>query len=568
MTKYVFTVGAKNMTGNLNWNANGTLNNLAIVDGFNSGGTQTCNFNSMLPGGKGYDDWGRLLGVDCGSGQWGQTYSYDNYDNLSKSASISGRIGTNWNPVYNPSNNHCSGCTYDANGDVTGDGNNVYGWNEFAKVAWTATSGTPTCGSSGRCAVYDAFGRMVEQTIGSTFRERWITQLGETAYMTGTSPIYAYWPAPMGGKVLLYGNSTNYDYLHADWLGNARIDSSLTSNTVTTDQAYSPYGELYDIFGSDVGQNEGFAGMTGNFAPGTTTPVMWDTPNRELSMVGRWLSPDPASAGWNQYAYSTNPNSQVDPSGLHPVASYPWYWPENPGGMDWASVGLSGGLFVNGQNGGGSPGGGTVAADQDLEQAISFAIELAVEEDEEAQDAAPLDPFNLLASAFGSASDLSDIMAGAGNSPVFLQGCGGPQIPCVAVLDTLQPPATINYADDGSMISAEQPYNWTIEDNAGAPIQFAHATEWILALSDGGTEYEPLFETAAPNGSGTDHLGFGPGSPPNDAFMSAQAVSVQIGGEGPIYLLNQTNLIGASMGNGIFTSFSKPFYGTQYPFTP
>lgn len=32
---------------------------------------------------------------------------------------------------------------------------------------------------------------------------------------------------------------------------------------------------------------------------------------------GRWLTPDPAGAGWNQYAYPTNPNSATDPSGLY-----------------------------------------------------------------------------------------------------------------------------------------------------------------------------------------------------------------------------------------------------------
>jgi hypothetical protein len=33
-------------------------------------------------------------------------------------------------------------------------------------------------------------------------------------------------------------------------------------------------------------------------------------------MLGRWLSPDPAGVGWNQYAYTTNPNSFIDPIGL------------------------------------------------------------------------------------------------------------------------------------------------------------------------------------------------------------------------------------------------------------
>lgn len=38
------------------------------------------------------------------------------------------------------------------------------------------------------------------------------------------------------------------------------------------------------------------------------------------SQQGRWLSPDPAGTGWNQYSYATNPLISVDPSGL---ACYP-----------------------------------------------------------------------------------------------------------------------------------------------------------------------------------------------------------------------------------------------------
>ena len=50
---------------------------------------------------------------------------------------------------------------------------------------------------------------------------------------------------------------------------------------------------------------------------------MYDTPNWELqgSQQGRWLSPDPAGAGWNLYAYATNPKSAIDPSGL----AVQWY---------------------------------------------------------------------------------------------------------------------------------------------------------------------------------------------------------------------------------------------------
>jgi hypothetical protein len=171
-------------------------------------------------------------------------------------------------------------------------------------------------------------GRCVNREHVSRHRvwyEQWFTQAG-TVWMSGSTINFAYWPTPGGGRVLIYGNSTNFDYLHPDWLGNARIDSDLTNHTVSTDQAYTPYGEIYDIFGANVGQNEIFGTMRGLFAFGTTTPVMWDTPNRELSVVGRWLSPDPARQGWNAYAYVSNPLSFVDPTGLDPCPANSDSW--------------------------------------------------------------------------------------------------------------------------------------------------------------------------------------------------------------------------------------------------
>jgi len=335
MNTFEFEVGntPANLTGTLTWNQNGTLSSLHIADGFNRSGSQTCNSNSSGSGG-GYDDWGRLVGFDCGSGNWGQQYSYDNYDNLSKSV-LSGRTGTTWNPGYSATTNHyaCSGCTYDSNGNVTYDGNYVYGWDEFSKLKWTATSGTPTCGSSGGCAVYDAFGRMVEQSNGSSWTERWITQLSETAYMTGSTISWAYWPAPGTGTVLIAGNGSSFNYMHKDWLGSARITSDLTNHTITDDVGYTPFGEVYQQFGTNYSSYYEFAGMFENFDPA----VMRDTPNRELSYVGRWLSPDPWGNGavdlskaqdWNRYAYVlNNPLSYTDPLGLQtcPYGAHSYY---------------------------------------------------------------------------------------------------------------------------------------------------------------------------------------------------------------------------------------------------
>jgi len=310
MTNWTFQVGTTaSETGALTWNANGTLRQLAIVDGFNSGGSQTCTFGTSSV--MGYDDIGRLLSDNCGS-VWAQTFSYDLYDNLTKSGSIS------WNPGYNPANNHYStGASYDNSGNLKGDSIHTYTWEQFGKLSSIDSS---ACGTNGECVTYDAMGRIVETSYNSVYTEIWYTQLGK-AYMTGGStPYYAYWPTPGNGTVEVNGNAVTFYYMHKDWLGSARISSTLVNHTVVSDQAYAPYGDVYNKLATGAGvPAQMFAGDTQDIISG-----IFDTPNRELNASqGRWLSPDPAGAGWNQYAYATNPNSFVDPSGLCPNCDYP-----------------------------------------------------------------------------------------------------------------------------------------------------------------------------------------------------------------------------------------------------
>jgi hypothetical protein len=97
MKTYKFTVSTTpaSMVGNLTWNPNGTLRTLAITDGFNNNGTQTCNFGTSST--AGYDDLGRIVDDDCGS-VWAQTFSYDQYNNLTNAGS------STWNPGYNSKN--------------------------------------------------------------------------------------------------------------------------------------------------------------------------------------------------------------------------------------------------------------------------------------------------------------------------------------------------------------------------------------------------------------------------------------------------------------------------------
>jgi RHS repeat-associated protein len=158
---------------------------------------------------------------------------------------------------------------------------------------------------------------MVETSYNGAYTELWYTQLGKV-YMIGSGPYYAYWPAPGNGTAEVNGNAVTAYYMHKDWLGSARISQTIISHTVESDQAYAPFGEVYNKLTTG-------AGVPAQMFTGDTQDVIggiFDTPNRDLNASqGRWLSPDPAGAAWNQYAYvNSNPLSNIDPSGL---ACYP-----------------------------------------------------------------------------------------------------------------------------------------------------------------------------------------------------------------------------------------------------
>jgi len=98
MKTYAFTVNGNADTGTLNWNANGTLQQLAIVDNIpNTKDSQTCNYT--------YDDLARIGGqdangyrVDCGS-SWQQLFTYDSFGNITKTGTSS------FVPIYSATQN-------------------------------------------------------------------------------------------------------------------------------------------------------------------------------------------------------------------------------------------------------------------------------------------------------------------------------------------------------------------------------------------------------------------------------------------------------------------------------
>jgi RHS repeat-associated protein len=308
MKTWSFTIGALNESATLTWNPNRTLKTLAITDGFNASGTQTCHYNPTDSTGTGYDDVGRLVGVNCGT-PWSQTYTYDQYDNFSKSGT------TNWNPGYSisPSNNHMlNGATYDGNGRVTYDTNNSYAWDVYGKMI-TANSGSSlgSCGAAGvTCVTYDAFGRPAQKNVAATITEFLYSPIGLTAIMSGTTTNNMRVPVPGGAIFNSSSTGLGNTVLHMDWLGTARVGYAL-GGTKVLETSISPYGEKYA-----TSTGTGLLNFTGDFQD--LYSGLYDTPNREFDVTSgsRWLSPDPARMSWNGYAYPTNPNSSTDPSGL------------------------------------------------------------------------------------------------------------------------------------------------------------------------------------------------------------------------------------------------------------
>ena len=128
MTQYQAKVGSYSVTGALTWNTNGSLYSLGITDTNNSANNQTCTYQR--------DDLARLSSVNCGSGNWGQGFTYDPLGNIGKSQ-LSGHTGQVFSVSYATTTNRITttGYVYDANGNLTSDGTHNYTWDAEGKLA-------------------------------------------------------------------------------------------------------------------------------------------------------------------------------------------------------------------------------------------------------------------------------------------------------------------------------------------------------------------------------------------------------------------------------------------------
>jgi RHS repeat-associated protein len=293
------------ISGALTLNTNSSIKQMTINDGNDSTKNQTCSYSM--------DDLNRLNSANCGS-VWSQTFAYDPFGNISKSANA----GTNYAALYGGQFNQVTGGTtaaYDANGNQVQNTAGIFGWNAAAQLVSTSM-GSGTAAQ----AFYDALGRMVETVSGSTSTQFVYSPLGtQLAVVQNGTLMSGLVPLP-GGDTAVY-NSAGLNYIrHTDMLGSSRL-ATTWNHAIYSKDAYAPYGEPYD---ETATTDRSFTGQDSDL---TQNAGMYDFQFRKLdSTSGRWLSPDPS--GWsavdltnpqslNRYAYANNsPLASVDPLGL------------------------------------------------------------------------------------------------------------------------------------------------------------------------------------------------------------------------------------------------------------
>jgi RHS repeat-associated protein len=241
-------------------------------------------------------------GSDC----WGQSFSYDRYANLTTisvtrctAPMLSLSLNTN-NQITN------AGFTYDADGDLTGDGTYTYSWNAEQHLK-SAASVTYT---------YDGDLRRVEKSSGTLY---WYCAvcgqvMAESDLSGNIISEYALFNKQRIARRDI--SSGNVYYIFSDRLGSYRTLTDSSGN-VESESDYYPFG-AERVISSTVTDNFRFAGMEWESEDGLNHTLY----RQYTPAQGRWESPDPERGcvnfpqGQNLYSYvRDNATDKTDPSG-------------------------------------------------------------------------------------------------------------------------------------------------------------------------------------------------------------------------------------------------------------
>lgn len=239
-------------------------------------------------------------------------YGYDRAGNrLSQSIALNGGAPTVTNYTYNAANQLTSGgATYDNNGNLTSDGTNSYTWDRANRlVEWDNGVAADLTAYA-----YDGLSNRIAQSLGTTSPTI-------TKYLLDLQPGLAVVLAETtGANVIRNVHAPRGIHAHKDAAGawEWMVQDGLGSVRGVVDNAvgvleirnYDPYGVLFDVMGS----NQTAYGFTGE--PTDSNELVYLRNRYMSSVLGQFVSLDPAETP-NRYAYvGGNPINRVDPSGL------------------------------------------------------------------------------------------------------------------------------------------------------------------------------------------------------------------------------------------------------------
>ena len=149
---------SKDDKGVLTWNPSWTLQKLVITDQLISANSQTCNYT--------HDDLRPTASANCTANIRYQTFGYDPFGNISKTAPSSGPA-ISFLPTYDYTNNthriQSAPFAYNNNNsNMTTNNNHTYSYDTEDKII-TIDSDR----SGGICLIFDALGRVVNRTRGT-----------------------------------------------------------------------------------------------------------------------------------------------------------------------------------------------------------------------------------------------------------------------------------------------------------------------------------------------------------------------------------------------------------------
>jgi RHS repeat-associated protein len=279
-----------------NYNNNGEIS--SITNSVDSGRTQSFTYDALSRVTAGSSS--ATSGSDC----WGQTFTIDNVANLTGMA-LSQCSGGTLSAAVNGHNQFTTGYTYDAAGNLTGDGLYTYTYNAENEI------------TSANSVSYEYDGkRMRVAKSGGTMYWRDVNgnAIAETNLSGTDVNEYVFFA---GRRIARIDSGGNIYYYEADQVGSTRTGTN-SKGVLCYDADFTPYGT--EIEHTDTcPQNYKFTGYERDSETGLDYAVY----RYYNSRVGRFMSPDPAGLtgitdpqSWNRYAYVlNNPLSYTRSSG-------------------------------------------------------------------------------------------------------------------------------------------------------------------------------------------------------------------------------------------------------------